>query len=647
MFALVRVSEGLLIAHLVLAASFLVGSSVFPWCDRDDVRELAPSQIMMRVIATCGFGMALFGFVAFALALVGLFRPAVYFPVVFIGALVAAQLWGASSFSFKFWSSRWDLFARSWELSTLIVYLGLIALALPAVVLNIGGSDPVGYHLVYAYEWAKAGRLVVDPFLRLPFYASNFPLLFSVLMSVGAAGFVNFLSWSVVLLTALGVCSTAEVALYDRAPQASRSLIAVALALSVLVSPAALRWMDTAYIDAAIGAFALISLLCVLIALSEKKGSWLVPAAASAGFLIGTKGSFLLLFPVFVVLLALAARRLRITARFFGLTLGVLLAAGSPWYVRNIVMAGDPVPPALNVALYGRDGLMTKGEWKADEADLGTPKSPSSIASLPFRAFVDPQNRDFREYGTTALMLLLYLPAVVLLILFARGKRAEDGLLVSSVFVSLLVAYWVLTSSLLRYSTLFYPALAVAIAYVAASFLSSFKRAAPVVAVLSVLAVLSSPGSGDFFHRDVIDRIRYLPASYVSDDDYLSRFSDGYKEASFVSAFMHDHGLGGRVYTLGLRSQYDFARDGEQAIGDWMGAAGYFRLYRAVDARAAVLYLDTLNVHAIVIAPTGGIRGMNVPLERQLLAGGFCPITMPGSADRFYVLSNRACGSPS
>lgn len=644
MFAFMRVTEGLLIAHLVLCLSFLVGSTVFPWCDRDDALDLTASQIMMRVVATCGFGLALLGFLAFVLALVSMLRPAMYFFALGVVVVVAGYVGGAGPlFTTRFWKSRWFVVSNCWNGSTLVVYYAMIMLAFPAIVANFGGSDPVAYHLVYALEWSHAGRLIVDPFLRLPFYANNFLLLYAVLMSVGGGVFVNFLSWATALLAALGICASVCALLDGYVASFYASLAAISLAFAVNLSPVNLRWMDTAYIDTAIGAFALFSLLCIVIAISERHAGWLAVGAATAGFLIGMKGSFIALVPVYLGILGLAIRDLKVSKRTGFAILALLLVTGAPWYARNLILAGDPTPPVFNIMLYGTDGLMTKGEWRQNESDLGTPKTPPAIIGAPLNAFLYPQSHKFREYGVTALMLLLYAPAVLLLIAFATRRKLGAATLICALFVSLLAMYWLFTSSLLRYATLLYPSLAVAVVYALSPFLSRRRIWGPVIAVASLLAIVPSPGSVDYFHQEYISRYRFLPSSYLSDDYFLRRFSPDYAEVQYTSRLVKWYGIPGPVYTLGPRVQYNFLQNGITAIGDWMGPGGYFRLYRAVDARKAPEYLRMLGVHAVLIDPRKNLTLLTWPLEEQLTAAGFCAVPLTDSADQLYMRSQRLC----
>jgi hypothetical protein len=106
---------------------------------------------------------------------------------------------------------------------------------------------------------------------------------------------------------------------------------------------------------------------------------------------------------------------------------------------------------------------------------------------------------------------------------------------------------------------------------------------------------------------------------------------------------MKRYGIDGKVYMLGPRVDYNFLQNGIASIGDWMGPGGYFRLYRAVDARQAADYLKHLDVAAVLIDPKKAVPALAVPFEQQLAQGGFCKIAIPESGDDLFVQSVRLC----
>jgi len=115
-------------------------------------------------------------------------------------------LWlkGENWLSYSFWKKILRCFIGAWTVPALFIYLLLLILGVPAV-LPLTFSDSVSYHLAYAVDWANAGRIYVDPFLRFPYYANNFLLFYSALFVLKLGSYCHFLNWLCGLLTCLGV----------------------------------------------------------------------------------------------------------------------------------------------------------------------------------------------------------------------------------------------------------------------------------------------------------------------------------------------------------------------------------------------------------------------------------------------------------
>lgn len=643
MFVLLRLAEGLLAAHIFLGLSLLVGLTAFPLPARP---ADSPAHAMLRLVCTCAAGIALLGFAIFCLAQIGLLNApsllVTFALVLFIFGMVHRQ----TVANLAYWKRCAGEVREAWDAPAFIIYLIVLAIALPAVIPTYRG-DPVSYHLAYAADWAHAGRFVIDPFLRFPFYASNFVLFFAALFVFHADSLINFLPWATALLTALGICASVRLFLREAIPSRWASVASIALTLSVVLSQVYLRWLPVAYLDVEIGAFALISALCLQLAMRENERRWLIPFAVTAGFLIGMKSAFLLLLPLFAVALWMAWRTIRSEKRYLVGMLCLLCLCSAPWYVRNLVLAGDPFPPVTNIALYGHDGIMTKADWDAIESGLATDRSVRALASLPIRAFFNPN--DFKEWGATALFLLLFVPtAVVIAQRLFGGYKPSAGVLV--VILSGLIVYWALTSAYLRYSLLLYPLLAVCTAACAGPLLKG-RFAGPLAAAIAILTMWPSPSAEGIAAQ--YDLAQYNPIDsryweYPGDDAFLRSQDNGYAEASFTSALLRTNGIQGRVDVFIATShdagpEYYFRRNGIISIGDdWIGPASLIRLAAAIDTREVLPFLDDLGVVAVVI-PKNSIGDLGVPLERTLEGAGFCGLSIPETQSRLLVRFSGGC----
>lgn len=634
MFALTRLCEGLLVAHLFLAASFLAGAAAFPWF-RTQRDEHGAVETMLRVVCTCGLGIAILGIALFLLAQLHAFTPpafvATFVLIVVLGAVCSKE----SPLQTRYWSSRVQVLTDCADGTLLFMYYVMLLVAVPCVIPNVGG-DPIQYHLAYAQDWVNAHGFVVDPFLRFPFYASYFNLFFAALLALQGWAFLNFLTWSTALLTGLGICAAT---FYILRPFAGRftPVAAVSLACSVVLSPVFLHWTSTAYMDVQLGTMALLMTVCIELSLWHKQPAWLFVAAVIGGYLVGMKSAYLVLAPLLALSLFFAARGMKLDRRTLGLIFALFIVAAAPWYVRNIALAGDPIPPVVNIALHGNDGLTTKQDWDGIKVDLNSNKSAWGLLTLPARAFLRPLRSDFRDYGMSAIIFVLFVPGLMLFGSFCSGTKLDAAWAIPIFVLSGMIAYWLGTASHLRYGLSLYPLLALGCALCMVPFLRRFPRAAPLAAAFALLTTIPSYDGYLYYRELTFKNYRFLSVIYNDDGAYLRTHDPGYLEEEFVTAFYRAHHLRGRVYAIGGATPYFFRSHGIVSLGEWIGPTGYFRLYHAADLRKTAQFLAGLDVHAVLIEPGFAFGGIEVPIERQLLAAGFCKVDVPGGTYAFLV----------
>jgi hypothetical protein len=642
MLALTQLAQGFAIAHLTLLVFFLIGSVAFPWCDWETDLTRA-SRVMSRVTCTCGLGLAIAGLALFALGLAGwLTVPGISIALVVL-FVAGCTAWRNSPLRASFWQARLRALSRCWNWPLAFVYLLLLLIGSRALIPDATGySDAIYYHLAYAQDWANAGRLVVDPFLFFAFYANNFVLLYAGWIVLGAGSVVQFLTWTTGLLLALALYAAIDDNAESVAP-GWRISIGLLLVLAVISSPIFLDYAVLGYIDVPIGTMAFLAVVAIRLAIRDRQPQWLVASAVMAAFLVGMKASFILLAPIFAVALIWGCLAIGARKRFIVGILAILCAVSAPWYVRNLVLSGDPIAPSLNLTLYGQDGLWKAPEWEGVWSDVQTSKSPGAFLKLPARAYIDPEGADFREYGASGLILFLYVPTIAALglLLFRRRIGAEDGILVF--VLSAFILYWFVTSSLLRYALLLYPILALCLANLLFVSIRRWPRYAPAALALAVVAALPSfAGAGtikDFTRNDVLGDFHQL-THYRGGEAYLDENDDGYSESRVAAKWMHAHGYAGNVYVVSDNAfDYYFRRDGITSIGSWIGPAGYFRLLQALDAGEAAEFLASLDTRAVLLSSQRLIdAGLGHLLAEQLEAAGYSRITLPETSNyQLYV----------
>ena len=266
-----------------------------------------------------------------------------------------------------------------------------------------------------------------SPFLRFPYYANNFLLFDSALFVLKLGDYCHFLTWLCGLLTCLGVLAffaPPELHLVDD-PQRGRFFLFLhhfLIPLSLALSPVFLQYLNNGYVDVPIGLFILVSVLCVYKTLSDGLFAW--ELAVIAAFCVGMKLTLIGHLPFFVISLLLASAH-RLPRRQMVFLAFALVGLSLPWYVRNLWEAHDPTPPMFNLLFDHPDPVFSQADagWiylTGKESDL---TNPVRLLSLPFRYFIDPGRPPFGHDGVSAAILLLYAPAVFLLVLLFHRKR--------------------------------------------------------------------------------------------------------------------------------------------------------------------------------------------------------------------------------
>jgi hypothetical protein len=628
MLALMHLAQGFAITHLTLLVFFLIGSAAFPWCDWD-TEFTSASRSMIRVCCTCGLGFAIVGLALFVLGLAGWLGVAPVCAALVVLFFAACFAWRNSPLRVVFWRSRFRalLSCCSWPLA--IVYAALLVIGSRAMIPDATGySDAIYYHLAYAQDWANAGRLTVDPYLFFPFYANNFVLLFTSWIVLGAGGFLHFLTWSTGLIMGLAVYAAIDDSTSAAKAKGWRIAVALLLTFAVISTPIFLDYSVLGYIDIPIGMMALLSIVAVQLAMRDRKPSWLVVAAVIAGFLVGMKASFALLVPIFAVALVWGGLAIGMRRRAIAGVVLLLCVVSAPWYVRNLVLAGDPIAPAINLAVYGSDGLWKNSEWDGLWSDMTTSKHPRAFLDLPVRAYLDPTGPDFREYGASGLILFLYVPPIVALLALLYRRRLPAPLEMAIFVLAAFTVYWFATSSLLRYALLLYPILALCMGALLIELADVLPRLAPLAVVVALVAALpnfaNTGVNKEFTRNDVLGDLHEL-LHYRGERAYLESNDQGYTDEEAAVDWMHQKGYAGRVYVISDNAfDYYFRRAGITSVGSWVGPAGYFRLLQSIDAGEAAEFLDQLDVHAVLLSPQLLIDpGVEHLLAAQLTAAGY------------------------
>jgi hypothetical protein len=590
-------------AYFYLCGSILRAPRLAPdW----EPSALNSGAALLDVVIVTASGMAIVGFFTFAAGLAHAIYPAalIVLPVA-LGALAAAL--GDNPLKRAFWSRRGTVLRRAVSPGALLVLAGCIMVSYPAI-LPDPGSDATVYHHVYAFDWATAHRLYVDAWIRGPLYANDWLLLVTWAYALHADAYILFLNWLTGALTLIGVYGYVVSRVQsgdDSRPTIRDAALGIAAVLTVALTPQFLEYWNLSIVDIPIGFFFFAFAAASVVAIGRRARYSIADVIISGGFLVGMKVSFIALLPLVVIAAGLAARATGLPRRGALLAAVFATATSAPWYVRNFLIAGDPISPVLNLRFHGADKYISLADYSGLVGSIYTAHTLAEVLRVPLELFWRPDV--LQGVGMSMIILLLWAPALVVAYAIVRNRPVTR--FVPALAGSILLyayAYWMLTSNFERYALLFVPFFC---AFVA-SLLTLPGRRLPAIKWLGAAALLAlalpSPSAWaqiQTFRQNNYDLVR---ASFDGNrDSWLETHTHGYRDIEYIARVMHASRRPGlRVYRLNLEIDTLFYKQkGVDSIGEWSGPERYHDFAYALDRNDMRAYLERLNIGVIIIPP--------------------------------------------
>lgn len=225
--------------------------------------------------------------------------------------------------------------------------VGLCAYAAYSALVVPLGWDALSYHLPYARDYAEKGGLVISEYLRFPLHSHNVHLVYAVALIFSDEVATNLLHALSGVLVAIGMVAWCRENL-QRGIGLASALVYVALTAT---------YYDAAYVDLPMGLFVFFAFYALTIWQKNDKPVFLMLSAFLLAMAAGTKYQGLGQLAVFLFALLLITH----SPRHFARVALVLILFGSWWYLRNLLVSGDPVHPM---------GGRIFGFWLWNEADL-------------------------------------------------------------------------------------------------------------------------------------------------------------------------------------------------------------------------------------------------------------------------------------
>ncbi len=311
--------------------------------------------------------------------------------------------------------------------------------------------DSLAYHFAVPKLWQEAGQTHYIPFIHhsnFPFLVENLSLLWRDACAAKAGTFV---------FAGLGALT-----LFGLARQKYGEKAAWWTLLGFCTIPIVLWEAGTGYIDVTHGLF---SGLAVIFALlwaegSQKRDLWL--SAIFLGFSIGSKYTGLQVLAV--VLVALFAATVKTPEFRRAVKGGALIAAvglviGSPWYIRNASVVGNPVFPFFYEKLGGKNwGDFNAAIYRNEQQTFGVGRTEKgrdvtqfghAVLGLTYQPgrYVNPAQDSGGGFPFGALGIVA-IGGMMLWLFSGRAGKFEGGVLASTLFS---LAMWFFLSQQSRY----------------------------------------------------------------------------------------------------------------------------------------------------------------------------------------------------
>ena len=431
--ALANVAADLLTWLAMMAVATALGS----WL----TRRLSYHSLLERLTFSAGLGLAAFSLLTLGLGFVGLLYGWVFWVLLVVGGLLLWREFRDLGRALR--QARVPRPRGAWPLFLSLFIAATLFLALTTALLPPTAWDSLVYHLVGPDRYLTAHRITYEFDNYYLFFPSFVEMLFTAGMALKGDIVPQLIHFGYLLLT-LGALGAFAARHWER----RSGLLAVALFLSI---PTAVQIATWSYVDLALTFYSFGALYALLNWLPGAQSTdpvledrqsppvgWLLLAGLFGGAALSIKYTGVLTLIVLAAVLLWSTLRGRLPIRRF-LWSGLLVAAlalvvAAPWYVKNAIVAGNPLYP------------LVWGGYEWNEVDtrwllaIGQEMSLLDLLLVPWTLTVVGTQGTAAYDATYSPLFLALLPLI--LIVQRRARGLGELLLAAAIGYG----FWLLTS---------------------------------------------------------------------------------------------------------------------------------------------------------------------------------------------------------
>lgn len=450
-----------------------------------------------------GLSVGLLSYAVLLLALTGLLNSGALFLLVLIVIVSGIFLLKASLSSFQYSLPDREIFPA--------LFLGILCLAVTfaGVLVPDLSNDSLCYHLNLPKIFLSASRLVYSPYEVNSVFPMLMEMLYTLALGIHLPHLAQFSHFG------FGILTAAVIFTYGR--KNLDSLPAWGAALLFVTTPGILNEISTTYVDVALAAYTILTVLAVICWTENGERRWLILAGIFSGFAMSVK--YLAAISIFALILiifwhAVTNGGANKAIRSLAVYLSAAFVCGAFWYLRSWILTGNPVFPYFY-------SVFKAGDPTIHYTDIGVGTGFLAFLKIPWTITMHPEI--FEGYGVQiGPAYLIFIPFSFLSV---RKHSWMRPLIFFSVFY---LVSWFLLGQSLRF---LYPVLPVWALLAGAGmevFFESWKKIGRVIllAVLGIHTVFAV-----YHYRHSVKTALGL----ASKESYLQKWERSYAPAEFVN----------------------------------------------------------------------------------------------------------------